>query len=150
MSPRKIGVFGMFLAIVATAAWAQLSVRPGQYQVSLEMQLPGSPQPTTAETFDCLAPEDAQDLAKAMLRELANESACTASNQQTAGNKLSFDVACAVEGQQVKSTIAVTVVSAESYSAVMDVEVAPGTKVSTRMIGKWVGAVCTAEQPGEE
>jgi hypothetical protein len=96
------------------------------------------------QTADCLAAEDAQDLAKAMLRELANESSCSASNQQTSGNKLSFDVTCAVEGAQVKSTIVVTVLSPESYSAVMDVNVEPGVVVSTRMTGKWSSAQCSA------
>ena len=139
MNRNRILGAGLLLALAATAAWAQLSVKPGEYDVSIEMQLPGAPAPQRMQA------EDAQDLAKAMLRELAGESSCSASNQQTTGNKLSFDVSCALEGRQVKSTIVVTVLSSESYSAVMDVNLEPGVVMSTRMTGKWVSAQCSAE-----
>lgn len=145
MNRNRILGAGLLLALAATAAWAQLSVKPGEYDVSIEMQLPGAPAPQRMQAADCLAAEDAQDLAKAMLRELAGESSCSASNQQTTGNKLSFDVSCALEGRQVKSTIVVTVLSSESYSAVMDVNLEPGVVMSTRMTGKWVSAQCSAE-----
>jgi hypothetical protein len=136
---------GAGLTALAAVAWAQLSVKPGQYEVNIEMQLPGAPAPQSMQTADCLAPEDAQDLAKAILRELAGDSSCSASNQQTTGNKLSLDVTCTVDGRQVTSTVVVTVLSSESYSAVMDVNLQPGVVMSTRMTGKWSSAQCSAE-----
>ncbi len=149
MSTNKIFAVLLLVCAVAAAAWAQLTVKPGEYQVAVELQLPGAPAPNTMQTLDCIAAEDAADLSKAMLRELATEDTCTSSNLQTIGNKMSFDVLCTVEGEAVKSTLVVTVTSPESYSAVMDINV-EGAVISTRMTGTWVGATCSPESLEDE
>jgi uncharacterized protein DUF3617 len=138
---------GLVVAAVAATAfatsWAQVSVKPGQYRVTLEMNLPGAPQPTKHEAFDCISAEDAKDLAKAVLRELATEDSCTSNNVKTAGNKITFDVTCDIEGTPATSSTELTV-GADSYSAVMKMTLG-GAVTTTKMDGQWVAATCTEE-----
>jgi hypothetical protein len=129
------------VAVGAATAWAQLALRPGKYDVTLEVSLPGAPLPMSQHDVDCLSPEDAKDLVKAMLRELATAQSCSANNIETAGNKLTFDAACVVEGAQVKSSTELTLRSDTAYTAVMTVAT-PGVNTIMKITGKWVGESC--------
>src|SRR5687767_11298406 len=97
MRVNKLLAAGSLLALVTTAAWAQLALRPGKYNVTMNLTLPGAPSSSTQEDTDCLSAADAKDLVKAMMRELSDEPSCTASNVKTAGSKLTFDAACTIE-----------------------------------------------------
>jgi len=130
------------LAAASTAAWAQLALRPGQYKVTLEMTLPGAPGPATQDDTDCLSPEDAKDLVKAMMRELASAESCTANNIKTTGNKLTFDAACNVEGNVVTSKAELTLTGNDAYTAVMTVGTG-GVNTTMKITGKWVSETCT-------
>jgi len=130
------------LALAATAAWAQLALRPGKYNVTMELTLPGAPISNTQEDTDCLTPEDAKDLVKAMMRELTSESSCSASNVKQAGNKLTFDAACTIQGNVVSSATELTITSDTAYTAVMQVNAA-GVNTQLKIAGKWAGATCT-------
>jgi len=142
MGIKKIIAAGSLLALVATAAWAQLALRPGKYNVTMQMALPGSPLSNTQEDTDCLSPEDAKDLVKAMLRELSSESSCSASNVKTTGNKLTFDAACTMQGNVVSASTELTINSETSYVAVMKVNAA-GMNTAMTITGKWASATCT-------
>lgn len=127
-------------AAAFTAAWAQLSVKPGQYRVKVEMLLPGAPTPQTQEALDCISAEDARDLTQAVLRELAAEDSCTSDNVQTTGNKITFDVTCDVDGTKATSNTELTV-NGDSYTAIMKMSMGD-FMTTTRMDGQWVGAEC--------
>jgi Protein of unknown function (DUF3617) len=132
----------LLIALAAATAWAQLALRPGKYDVKLEVSLAGAPLPMTQQDSDCLSPEDAQDLVKAMLRELATAQNCTASNIKTAGNKLTFDAACDVEGAHITSSTELTLQSDTAYTAVMKVAT-PGFDTIMKITGKWAGESCS-------
>jgi hypothetical protein len=140
---KKLFAAGTLLGLIAaTAAWAQLALRPGQYNVTMELTLPGAPSAGAQQDTDCLSPEDAKDLVKAMMRELANEQSCTASNVKTSGNTLTFDAACSVEGNVVSANTELTIKSETSYAAVMQVNAA-GVSTTLKITGQWAGATCT-------
>jgi hypothetical protein len=130
------------LGLAATAAWGQLALRPGKYDVMLEITLPGSPAASVQKETDCLSAEDAKDLVRAMLRELAAEQTCSASNVKTTGNRLTFDAACAVQGVVISATGDLTIKSDTSYDALMKVGAA-GVDTTLKIAGRWVGAECT-------
>ena len=142
MRAKQILAAVTLLALAATAAWAQLALRPGKYNVTMELTLPGAPISNTQEDTDCLSPEDAKDLVKAMMRELSSESSCSASNVKTAGNKLTFDAACTVQGNIVSANTELTLKSDTSYAAVMKVNAA-GVNTTLKIAGEWAGATCT-------
>jgi hypothetical protein len=130
------------LALAATAAWAQLALRPGKYNVRMEVTLPGAPTAATQDDTDCLSPDDAKDLVKAMMRELSTEQSCTASNVKTTGNKLTFDAACTVAGNVVSANTELTIPNDTSYAAVMKIDTA-GVSTTVKIAGQWAGATCT-------
>ena len=142
MRAKQILAAIALLALAATAAWAQLALRPGKYNVTMELTLPGAPISNTQEDTDCLTPEDAKDLVKAMMRELTSESSCSASNVKQAGNKLTFDAACTIQGNVVSSATELTITSDTAYTAVMQVNAA-GVNTQLKIAGKWAGATCT-------
>jgi hypothetical protein len=129
------------LTIGAAAAWAQLALKPGQYHVQLETTLPGA-QPMTQEDTDCLSPDDAKDIVKAMMRELASAESCTANNIRTNGNTLTFEAACDVQGAHVTSSAELTITGDDAYTAIMKIG-ASGAAMTMKITGKWVGATCT-------
>lgn len=142
MGTHKALVTAALLALAATAAWAQLALRPGKYNVTMELTLPGAPVSDAQEDTDCLSPDDAKDLVKAMMRELSTAQSCTASNVRTTGNKLTFDAACTLDGNVVSANTELTIKNDTSYAAVMKVDAA-GVSTTLKIAGQWVGATCT-------
>jgi hypothetical protein len=145
MRSKTLLAAGSLLGLAAAAAWAQLALRPGQYNVTMELTLPGAPTPDAQQDTDCLSPDDAKDLVKAMMRELAAEQSCAASNVATTGNTLKFDATCTVDGNVVSANTELTVKSDTSYSAVMQVNAA-GVSTTLKLAGQWVGATCTQSE----
>jgi hypothetical protein len=140
MRTRGILAVGAVLALAATAAWAQLALRPGKYNVTMELTLPGAPANSQEDT-DCLSAEDAKDLVKAMMRELSSEQSCSASNVKTAGKKLTFDASCNMQGNVVSASTELTINNETSYDAVMKVNAA-GVSTLLKLKGQWAGATC--------
>jgi hypothetical protein len=139
---RVVGVaVALLAALGAATAWAQLALRPGKWDVKLEVSMAGLPLPMSQQDADCLSPEDAKDLVKAMLRELATAQSCTADNIKTSGNRLPFDAACDVEGAHVTSSTELTLHSDTDYTAVMTVAT-PGFDTVMKITGKWAGESC--------
>jgi hypothetical protein len=145
---QSMGVKGVFAAVsllflASAAAWAQLVLRPGRYDVTMEVALPGIA-PSVQQVTDCLTAEDAKDLVKAMLREIPGEHSCSASNVATTSNRLMFDAACTVQGYAASAKTEVVVRSDTSYDAVMKVTAA-GVTTGLKLTGRWAGATCAAE-----
>jgi hypothetical protein len=143
MGVNKFVAAGVVLGLAASTAWAQLTLRPGQYDVKLELSLPGVPISNAQQDTDCLSADDAKDLVKAMLRELAAETTCTASNVKTAGKTLTFDAACTLEGNSVTAKTELVVQSDTAYVANMLLNAA-GVSTQLKITGRWASATCTA------
>jgi hypothetical protein len=126
-------------ALVAAAlAWAQSSVRPGQYEVVSEIRLPGESAATQYTDSDCITPEEAEDLQSALL-ELVSEDTCGVSNVESSPGKMSFDTDC--EG--IVSHAEVTF-NEETINVVFTMTVNGQTATSTSE-AKWIGATCAAD-----
>jgi hypothetical protein len=110
--------------------------------MKIQVTLPGVPISNTQEDTDCLSAADAKDLVKAMMRELASAQSCSATNVKTAGNKLTFDAACTLEGNLVSASTELTVNNDTSYVATMQVKAA-GLNTTLKLVGEWAGATCS-------
>jgi hypothetical protein len=95
----------LMLAGAATGS-AQIQLRPGEYEITLDMNLPVPREVQNAvldaagykkqRTLQCITAEDAKgakDIARFLAREL-DESNCTMSEIKTTGNKMTYSTTC--------------------------------------------------------
>jgi hypothetical protein len=124
--------------VAAGLAWAQSSVRPGQYEVVSKLRLPGETTATEYADTDCITPEEAEDLQSALL-ELVSEDTCGVSNIESTPGKMTFDTDC--EGIVSHAEITFT---EKKINVVVTMSVDGQTGTSTSE-AKWTGATCAAE-----
>lgn len=134
-------------ASYAAIAWADLSLRPGLYETTAEMQFPGNPSAMRISDTDCITPEEAaQDLHSLLLGAIAEDGddSCAVSNYRANADKLSFDMVCDAEDGRITSTFEMKV-EPNGYSAVgksaFDGQVLTITMSATR-----IGGTCTNEE----
>jgi hypothetical protein len=124
--------------VAAALAWAQSSVRPGQYEVVSQLRMPGEAAATKYTDTDCITPEEADDLQSTLL-ELVSEDTCGVSNIESTPGKMTFDTDC--EGIVTHAEITFT---EETIGVVLEMTVDGQSSTSTSE-AKWVSATCTAE-----
>ena len=84
--------------LAAPLAWAQISLEPGQYELTTEVRVPGSGQTMKTTAIDCLSDAEARDFQGLMIRK-SEEASCQVSNlTKTAADKITFDTNCAGSG----------------------------------------------------
>ena len=125
------------LALAAALAWAQASVRPGQYEITGEVRMPGEAAATEYTELDCISEEEASDLQSTLL-ELVSEDTCGVSNIESSPGEMSFDSNC--EGIVSHAEITFT---EEAISFVLTMTFDGQTSTSTSQ-AKWIGATCAA------
>jgi hypothetical protein len=139
---NKRDVFTAAVTIgIAAAASAQIALRPGQYEVTAEMQLPGAPAPMKVTDTDCITPEEASDLPRLMMQENDSAESCKVSNVQMTGNKITFDTMCEMAGGSTTGRSEMTF-AADSFTGTMSMQMGAQT-VTSKLSGKWVRATCT-------
>ncbi len=127
------------LAIVALALLAvaqTVNLRPGKYEVTAEMDMPGmkmAPQ----KDVQCITAEDLKDLSKALIdpEEAKN---CKVSNYKVSGNKVTFNTTCEEEGVKMASTTELTY-TRESFTGVMKSKDDAGRVMTIRTTAKRIG-----------
>jgi hypothetical protein len=124
--------------VAAGLAWAQASVRPGQYEVVSKLRLPGETTATEYTDTDCITPEEAEDLQSALV-ELVSEDTCGVSNVESTPGKMTFDTDC--EG--IVSHAEITF-SEKAINVVVTMTVDGQTGTSTSQ-AKWKSATCATE-----
>jgi hypothetical protein len=143
MSKRRASIIAAITLATTAIAWSQASMRPGQYEITVEMQLPGIPGAQKITQMDCLTAEEARDFQNLMMKEMSGVEGCTFSNVETTGNKITWDTAC----DSVTGTSELTFVT-DGFTAVSKMK-AQGTEVTATTSGKWVGATCTVPDDDE-
>jgi hypothetical protein len=90
---------------VGAGAAAQLTIRPGQYEFTVDMKIAGAPADVPKAVFDaagfrqqkkleCLTPEDVKgDLAQLLTRAVSEED-CKLTDLKTTGNRIVFTATC--------------------------------------------------------
>jgi hypothetical protein len=136
MSKRQLPIIAA-IVLAAASAWGQASMRPGQYEITVEMQLPGVPGAQKVTQSDCLSEDEARNFQQIIMEEMGGIEGCTFSNVVTSGNKITWDTAC----DDVTGTSELTVVN-DGFTAVTKMRTR-GTEVTATTSGKWVGATCT-------
>jgi hypothetical protein len=98
----------VLLASIVTTA--QIAIRPGQYEFTVDMKMDGIPADapkavldaagfTQQKKLECLTPEDVKGgVANMLAREMGDAETCKQSDVKTTGNKLTFTLICVDDG----------------------------------------------------
>lgn len=121
----------------AAIAWAQ-TLRPGMYEISVEMTIPEAPAPIRSTTTQCLTPEQVRDVPE-LIQEAMTIEGCTFTDVATRGNAMAWHSECDGVSSDTEMTF-----TGEGFTANV-VSVTEGERFTTVMSGKWIGAICTAE-----
>jgi hypothetical protein len=128
----------LFLGLVAATSFAtvvaqQHPQKPGKWQVTVEMEVPGAGKmpPVTQEV--CVTEADLADPAKAAF--IDPKLGCKVSDTKTKGNTFSYTFDC--PAQQMTGTGSITF-SGETFTGDTKLKMA-GQDVSSKQTGKWLG-----------
>jgi hypothetical protein len=131
------------LALLVTGiAIAQSSpIRPGRWEVTMQMQMAGSPiQMPEMKTTRCVTPEDAKDPTRSLPSgpegRGGQKSDCKVSDYKVSGNTATWKMACTTP-QAMTGTGEMTFTD-DSYTGTLKTEMAQG-QMAMKMAGKRLG-----------
>src|SRR5262245_36406835 len=106
------GTIVALLALMCVTGDAQVSLRPGLYERTMEVNVAGS----TGQNKDtiCMTPEEAKDVVK-MIVAAGKETNCKVSDVKTAPGKLTFNVSCKDEKGRVTTSANDVTYGPDSY-----------------------------------
>jgi hypothetical protein len=117
--------------VVSMAAQGSGPRRDGNWQVTMEMDIPGMPQKMPPMTLtQCLTKEDAEDPSKLAPQGRGGApSNCKVSDYKTEGNKVTWSMRC--EGESAMSGTGEFVYSGDTYTGTMKMSMARGGQPMT-------------------
>ena len=125
-------------ALVASV-FAQGARRDGNWEVKMEMSMPGMPAMPPISTTQCITPADAADPQKSLqqgpARRGGNQS-CKVSEYKVDGNKITYAMSC--EGAEKMSGTGEFVYAGDTYTGTMTVNAA-GRGMTMKFSGKRLG-----------
>jgi hypothetical protein len=119
------------LLVTASAVVAQDPRRDGNWQVTMEMDMPGMPQKMPPMTLtQCVTKEDANDPTKLTPQGRGAAPAnCKVSDYRSDGNKVSWSMRC--EGENAMSGTGELVYGVDTYTGTMKMSMARGGQPMT-------------------
>jgi hypothetical protein len=120
--------------IVAVPLIAQSPMRPGQWEITAQMDMPGMPvkMPET-KTTQCITPEQVKTPAGTLP---SQDKSCQASDYKVDGNKVTWKMVCT--GKDKMTGDGEMVFSGDSYAGKMNMTMAQGS-MAMKYTGKRVG-----------
>ena len=136
-----------FCVLFAVSLLAQGQMKPGRWEVTVQMDMPGLPvkmQPTKMTT--CVTPEQAQTpggtLSNPGGRGRGSSDDCKVTDQKIDGNKVTWKMACT--GAQAMTGDGELVFNGDSYTGKMNMNMPPQGQMTMQYTGNRIGD-CTAE-----
>ncbi len=105
---RRVLAGGLLAAslLAGSPAWAGL--KPGSYDMTTTVTVPGMPQPQTATQTQCIKPDEAKDPGAHMLQEMSSNGQCTLGSHTQDGDHLVADFICNMQGHKADGHLDVT------------------------------------------
>jgi hypothetical protein len=126
----------LVLAFAADAA-AQSPMRPGRWEVTMQMEMAGMPmQMPPMKTTPCITAEQLKDPNGALPSGAANPNACKVSDQKTTSDSVSWKVACS--GPEPMTGSGEMKFTGDTYVGVMKMTTAKG-EMTMKYAGKRLG-----------
>jgi hypothetical protein len=155
---RASKILFIVVLLAPAAAEAQIRVRPGQYEYTLEMDLggPGGKEAMDAvlgaagagsqnqKMLQCVTAEDVKDMkdadsiVKVFAREIEEDGDCKISDAKTIGNKLIYTATCIDGGARMTMTTEMTF-SGDSIASSTKGKDYEGRPISSKISAKRVG-----------
>lgn len=129
-----LGLVALPLALHAQT----VDLRPGSYEVTGEMEMPGMPMKLPPQKLmTCITAEDLKDLSGA-LRDQKEMKGCKVSNYKVSGRTVTFDEACETDGRKTTGTTEITA-AGDSFTKVTKAKTGDGRVITFKSNGKRVG-----------
>jgi hypothetical protein len=141
------------MVLFGVVVTAQVALRPGQYEYTMDMKIAGAPQEAAQAVFDaaglkgqkkleCITPDEArqarEDAVKFFTKEMAQEEDCKVSDSSLSGAKLTFTLTCVDDGE--KSTVrSETTFGVDSFLSVGTMKDSEGRTSTMSISAKRVG-----------
>ncbi len=155
---RALKILFTVVLLAPAAAEAQIRVRPGQYEYTIDMNLggPGGKEAVDAvlgaagagsqkqKMLQCVTAEDVKDMndadsiVKVFARELEEDGNCKISDAKTVGNKLTYTATCIEDGSRMTMTTEMTF-SGDSMTTSTKGKDYKGRPITSKIIAKRVG-----------
>ena len=137
---KAMSVVVVVLLIGAAALVAQSPMRPGRWEITMQMQMPNMPvQMPETKTTQCITPEQVKDPANTVPRGPQGRGAnqdCKVSDYKVSGNTVTWRMTCSTP-QPMTSTGEMTFAD-DSYTGTMKMNMPQGD-MSMKLTGKRVG-----------
>ena len=137
---KRFAVTLIFVGTVAALALAQGPRRDGEWEVKMEMNMPGMPAGMPAMTSkQCITPGDAADPQKAMPPQGrgGNPGDCKVSDYKVDGNRVTWSMKC--EGRQPMTGTGEIVYGDNAYTGTMTMDMQGRSAMTMKYTGKRLG-----------
>lgn len=141
------------VAMLSVVTAAQVTLRPGQYEYTIDMKLAGAPKEAGQAVLDaaglkgqkkleCITPDEArqakEDAVSFFTKEMGEDQNCKVSDAKVSGNTLTFSTTCVEDGE--KTTIhSATTFAADSFTSIGTMKDGDGQtstmSISARRVG---------------
>jgi hypothetical protein len=135
---KSLLVSALLVTLTAVALYAQNPMRAGQWEVAMQMQMPGMQMPEM-KTAQCITPEQLEKDPASGLPSGAQTSgpnACKVSDYKQTGNTVSWKMACT--GAQAMTGEGEMVFAGDAYTGTIKMTMQQGA-MSMKMTGKRLG-----------
>jgi hypothetical protein len=129
----------LVVAAVTQVAAQTVNLRPGRYEITAVMDMPGMKMPPQTNV-ECITPADLKDFSKKLI-DPEEAKGCTVSNYKVSGNTLTFNTDCKDDDTRVAMSTEMTFTS-ESFVGVMKSKDQDGRIMNIKTTAKRVGE-CT-------
>ena len=134
----RYGLIVVAIALLGTALLAQGSGprRDGNWEVTIEMQMPGMPMNMPAQkTMQCITPQQAADPQNMAPPSGRGQNSCKVSDYKVDGNKVTFSLSCPNDGMTGTGEF---MYATDSYTGTMKMNM-QGQSMSMKYSGKRLG-----------
>ena len=138
MKSLRLGTF-VFCALFAGVLFAQDQMKPGRWEVTMQMDMPGMPVKMPPMTqASCITPEQAKNPGSTVQggRGRGNPSDCKTTDQKVEGNKVTWKMVCT--GAQAMTGDGEMVFNGDSYAGKMNMTTPQGA-MAMQITGKRLG-----------
>jgi hypothetical protein len=125
------------LVFVGAALAQTVNLRPGQYEMTVEMNMPGGQKMAPLKQTDCITADDLKDFTKAF-QEPDFAKTCKVSGYTATGSKVTFNMDCTEDGSRMtgKTELNFTPESFTGFTTTKDEE---DNVITMKMSGKRIG-----------
>jgi hypothetical protein len=136
MPSKRLLVTGMVLGWALHAAAQTVNIRPGKYEVTATIDMPGMKMAPQKDE-ECITAADLKDFSKKLIDPEMMQS-CKVSNYKLVDNKLTFNVTCKEDDIEMNGTTEMTFAS-ESFTNLMVMKDNKGRVTTIKGTAKRIG-----------